>query len=64
MIIVGAHDLPFVFLDGMPPFAVLAALTFGGVALVLWIPATPASGGWASGATLILFAFLLRHHAR
>jgi hypothetical protein len=65
MIIVGAHYLPFVFLYGMPLFAVLATvLTFGGVALALWIPATPATGGWATGATLFLFAFLLRHQAR
>lgn len=39
MIIVGAHYLPFVFLYGMPLFAVLAAvLTCGGVALALWLP--------------------------
>ena len=65
MVIVGAHYLPFVFLYGMPLFAVLAALlTFGGLALALWIPSAPATGGWATGATLIVFAFLLRQHAR
>jgi hypothetical protein len=65
MIIVGAHYLPFVFLYGMPLFAVLAALlTFGGVALALWTSAAPAAGGWVTGAILVVFAFLLRRHAR
>jgi hypothetical protein len=65
MVIVGAHYLPFVFLYGMPLFAVLAAiLTFGGIALSLWIPAAPATGGWATGTTLVVFAFLLRADAR
>lgn len=64
MVIVGAHYLPFVFLYGMPLFAVLAALlAFGGVALALWIPAAPTAGGWATGATLVAFAFLLRRRA-
>ncbi|MFP4310793.1 MAG: DUF7010 family protein [Nitriliruptoraceae bacterium] len=65
MVIVGAHYLPFVFLYGMPLFAVLAAaLSSGGVALALWIPAGPAAGGWAAGATLVVFAFLLRSQGR
>jgi hypothetical protein len=65
MIIVGAHYLPFVFLYGMPLFTVLATvLTFGGVALALWLPGPPATGGWVTGATLVLFAFLLRRRVR
>lgn len=64
MVIVGAHYLPFVFLYGMPLFGALAAvLTLGGVALALWIPAPPAAGAFATGATLIAFAFLLRRAA-
>lgn len=61
MIIVGAHYLPFVFLYGMPHFAVLAGLlTIGGVTLALWGPDQFNLGGWVAGAILVGFAFLLR----
>lgn len=61
MIIVGAHYLPFTFLYGMPLFAVLGALlTLGGVALALWLPNTFTTGGWVTGALLLVFALLLR----
>lgn len=64
MIIVGAHYLPFVFLYGMPLFAVLAGLlTFGGVALALWGPDQFAVGGWVTGAILLGIAPLLRRSA-
>lgn len=65
MIIVGAHYLPFTFLYGMPLFAVLGALlALGGVALALWLPNTFATGGWATGAVLLVFALLLRRSHR
>lgn len=61
MVVVGAHYLPFTFLYGMPLFAVLGALmTFGGVALALWLPNTFSTGGWVTGALLLVFAVLLR----
>jgi hypothetical protein len=45
----------------MPLFAVLGGLmTLGGVALALWLPNTFSAGGWATGAFLVVFAFLLR----
>jgi hypothetical protein len=65
MIIVGAHYLPFTFLYGMPLFAVLGGLlTLGGVALALWLPNTFATGGWVTGAVLLVFALLLRRSHR
>jgi len=65
MVIVGAHYLPFTFLYGMPLFAVLgAALTFGGVALALWLPNTFTTGGWSTGVLLLTFAVLLRRSHR
>lgn len=61
MLIVGAHYLPFVFLYGMPLFAILAAvLSFGGVALAMSDLGPPSFGGWFTGGVLIAFAFLLR----
>lgn len=61
MVVVGAHYLPFVFLYGMPLFAVLAALlSFGGVALALWLSGPFSIGGWITGAVLVGFAFVLR----
>jgi len=61
MIVVGAHYLPFTFLYGMRLFALLAAvLVCGGVGLALWVPHPFSAGGWLGGATLVLFAFLLR----
>jgi hypothetical protein len=61
MIVVGAHYLPFVFLYGMPHFWALAGLLVGGGVVLGW--AAPAgagfaSGGWATGAALVAFAFV------
>jgi hypothetical protein len=60
LIIVGAHYLPFVFLYGMRTFAVLAAaLTSTGFAIGLLAPGWVVLGGWAGGAILFVFAFVL-----
>jgi hypothetical protein len=60
LIIVGAHYLPFVFLYGMRTFAGLAAaLTSAGFAIGLWAPGRVVLGGWAGGAILFAFAFVL-----
>jgi len=59
MVVVGAHYLPFVFLYGMPHFAVLAVLMVAGaVGIVLKGPADFAFGGWVTGLGLLAFAFL------
>ena len=64
MVIVGAHYLPFVFLYGMWPFAVLCALLVGsGVGLAYLAPAGFATGGWLAGALLLVFAFVGRAFA-
>jgi hypothetical protein len=64
MLLVGAHYLPFVFLYGMPVFAVLCALLVsGGLVLGLYAPGAFALGGWVSGALLVLFAVLGRRIA-
>lgn len=59
MLVVGAHYLPFVFLYGMPQFALLGGLLVsGGLALGLWAPPSAATlGAWGTGAVLVLFAF-------
>ena len=58
MIVVGAHYLPFVFLYGMWPFALLAGLMIGGgVWIGLYVPASFGLGGWLTGVVLLLFAF-------
>lgn len=65
MVIVGAHYLPFTFLYGMRLFTALAgSMVLTGVALALWVPAAFSVGGWAGGALLTVFAFLLRRAAR
>jgi len=59
MVVVGAHYLPFVFLYGMWSFAVLAGLMIGGgVWIGLAMPATFSTGGWLTGAILLLFALV------
>ena len=64
MVIVGAHYLPFVFLYGMPHFAVLAGiLSFAGVGLALWFSGPFSLGGWLTGVVLVGFAFVLRSAA-
>lgn len=57
MVVVGAHYLPFVFLYGMPAFAVLAgALVAGGLGLGWFGIGGFATGGWATGIALLAFA--------
>jgi hypothetical protein len=61
MVIVGAHYLPFVFLYGMPHFAVLAVLLIAGGALLgRYGPDSFALGGWISAAVFVIFAFVGR----
>jgi hypothetical protein len=64
MVVVGAHYLPFVTLYGMKLFAVLAAiLVLAGIGLGLYFPFNFSLGGWLTGVTLILFAFIGRRQA-
>ena len=64
MVVVGAHYLPFVFLYGMRMFAYLsAALVVPGILILWWMPVPMALGAWATGAVLVIFAFLLRSAA-
>jgi hypothetical protein len=59
MVVVGAHYLPFVFLYGMWPFAVLAGLMIaGGVWLGMTMPSAFSLGGWLTGVALLLFALV------
>jgi uncharacterized protein DUF7010 len=59
MVVVGAHYLPFVFLYGMRHFAVLCSLMVGGgVLLGLYRQDTFSTGGWLTGALLVLFGFV------
>ncbi|HSJ52199.1 MAG TPA: hypothetical protein VLC52_00510 [Anaerolineae bacterium] len=59
MIALGAHYLPFVFLYGMPHFALLAALLVGGGLVIgLYGPGPFALGGWLTGLVLLAFAFV------
>jgi hypothetical protein len=59
MILLGAHYLPFVFLYGMPMFAVLGGLLFTlGVALGLYVHGPFSLGGWLTGGILLGFAFV------
>jgi hypothetical protein len=61
MLIVGTHYMPFIFLYGMWEFAFLsAALIGGGVAIGMLLPHTFATGGWLTGAILLLFALLVQ----
>ena len=61
MILLGAHYLPFVFLYGMPMFAVLAALLIGGGTLIaMYFSASFSIGAWYTGTILLVFAELGR----
>lgn len=62
LIVVGAHYLPFIFLYGIPQYAVLAGLMIvGGVALAMLAPTAFVWGGWLGGILLVAFAvYLLR----
>jgi hypothetical protein len=58
LIVVGAHYLPFMFLYGMPQFAVLAgSMILAGVGLGLYGPDVFSLGGWVGALFLIGFAF-------
>ncbi|HEV8235619.1 MAG TPA: hypothetical protein VGP84_13515 [Gemmatimonadaceae bacterium] len=57
MVLLGAHYIPFVFLDGMRMFAVLAAsLVGGGVGIAMYWSSSFSVGAWYAAAVLILFA--------
>jgi hypothetical protein len=61
MILVGAHYLPFTFLYGMRMFIPLSAiLVSGGLVIALYFSTNFTLGGWISGITLFLFAWIGR----
>ena len=61
MILLGAHYLPFVFLYGMRMFIPLCAILVGsGVAIAHYFPVSFSLGGWISGLTLFVFAWIGR----
>ena len=61
MIVVGAHYLPFITLYGMRMFGLLAGLLVtGGTLLGVLRSPVMSLGGWATAATLIVFAFVGR----
>jgi hypothetical protein len=65
MVLVGAHYVPFVFLDGMRMFALLAGLLVaGGMAIAMYRPDSFAVGGWYTGIVLLGFAMVGRAIAR
>lgn len=60
LVLVGAHYLPFVFLYGMPEFAVLAVVMTGaGLALALSGPGAFAAGAWLGAGLLAAFALVV-----
>ena len=64
MILLGAHYLPFVFLYGMPMFAVLTALLVGGgILTAMYFSASFSVGAWYTGTALLVFAALGRRIA-
>jgi hypothetical protein len=61
MVLLGAHYLPFTFLYGMRMFMPLSAvLVGGGVAIALYFPGPFSLGGWITGLTLFVFAWIGR----
>jgi hypothetical protein len=61
MIALGAHYLPFIFLYGMWQFGMLAAfLICSGLVAGLYLPSIFSLGGWLTGLTLLVFAFVGR----
>lgn len=61
MLLLGAHYLPFVFLYGMPMFAVLAgSLTTAGILIGMYGSGSFATGAWCTGVLLLLFAAIGR----
>jgi hypothetical protein len=68
MVLLGAHYIPFVFLYGMPLFAVLSALILGGgMVIAMYFSSSFSAGAWYTGAALVLFAgvgrAVVRHEA-
>lgn len=64
MVLLGAHYLPFVFLYGMPMFAVLAGLlVIAGIGIPMYPPYSLGVGAWFTGAALLAFAFIGRRQA-
>jgi len=65
MILLGAHYLPFTFLYGMRIFLPLSAiLVAGGVVIALYFSGAFSLGGWMSGLTLFIFAWIGRVSVR
>jgi hypothetical protein len=61
MILVGAHYLPFVFLYGMPMFAVLSGmLVAGGVLIAMYGATSFSTGAWVTGGVLLIFSAIGR----
>lgn len=61
MVLLGAHYLPFTFLYGMRMFIPLCAiLVGGGVVIAEFCSASFCAGGWVTGLTLFIFAWIGR----
>jgi hypothetical protein len=61
MILLGAHYLPFTFLYGMRMFIPLCALLVGGgVVIAEYFSGSFSTGGWVTGVTLFVFAWIGR----
>jgi hypothetical protein len=59
MLLLGTHYLPFVFMYGMPQFAVLAAaLIVCAWCFALYVPGMFVLGGWTTAALLLVFALV------
>jgi hypothetical protein len=62
MVALGAHYLPFVFLYGMPMFALLAAILWvAGILLATHLVLGFSAGAWITGVILLAFALAGRH---
>lgn len=59
MLVVGAHYVSFIHLDGMWEYGALAALLVGGGALGLSFPSAFTLGGWVTASVLLLFALAI-----
>lgn len=61
LMVAGAHYLPFIFLNGMWQFGILAVLLVGlGTLLGMYSPETFVLGGWIGAAIFLLSAFPFR----
>ncbi len=64
MVLLGAHYLPFTFLYGMRMFIPLCAtLVVGGVVIAEFFSGSFSTGGWVTGLTLFIFAWVGRASA-